>query len=93
MHCSAKSGNATEARVVVFPADPSAGIEDGRALRCRTAAALSDAEICNLDTVYKMCWPANENPIKALEAVGFDRNLNPASTANGQFFGRGVDSG
>lgn len=79
-------GRATNARVIVFPADSEAGVHDGRALCYRTAAALTDAQITTLDRVYKQRWPSNENAIKSLVAVGFDRNLDrtlDATTSRG----------
>lgn len=69
-------GRASTPRVIVFPADPAAGAHNGRALRYRTAASLSDTQITTLDQVYKERWPSNEHPIKSLVAVGFDRNLD-----------------
>lgn len=66
----------TAPTVVIFPARPRKGPEEGRALRYRTAAALSAAQLGTLDAVYKARWPSNENPIKALVASGFDRNLD-----------------
>jgi hypothetical protein len=74
--CDAARGRTTAPRVVVFPADPGAGTQDGRALRYRTAAELSDQELPTMDGVYKARWPGNEHPIKALVAVGFGRNLD-----------------
>ncbi len=61
---------------VIFPAHPRKGRSSTRALRYRTAARLTDAELRKLDRVYKTPWPSNENPIKARIAVGFDRNLD-----------------
>jgi hypothetical protein len=72
--------------VVIFPARPAQGPSSGRALRYRTAATLTDAQLRTLDEVYKARWPSNENPIKALIAVGFDRNLDrtlDATTSRG----------
>jgi hypothetical protein len=74
--CTVALGRMRPPRTVVFPAHPDAGTDDGRALRYRTAAALTDAQITTLDQVYKARWPGNEHPIKALVAVGFDRNLD-----------------
>lgn len=74
--CDGPRGAACAPRVLVFPAHPEAGSEDGRALRYRLAADLADAEVCIVNEVYKARWPSNENPIKALVAVGFDRNLD-----------------
>lgn len=62
--------------VVIFPAHPERGEDDGRALRYRLATTVSPSTLRTLDTFYKDRWPANENPIKALVAVGFDRNLD-----------------
>jgi hypothetical protein len=61
---------------VIFPAHPDKGRASTQALRYRTGAPLSKDELRNLDRVYKTRWPSNENPIKALVAVGFDRNLD-----------------
>jgi hypothetical protein len=41
---------------------------------------LSKPELRTLDQVYKTRWPRNENVIKALVAVGFDRNLDRGLT-------------
>lgn len=72
---------------IVYPAQPAKGLESGRAITYRTAAHLSDAQVTTLDKVYKQRWPSNENPIKALVAVGFganlDRNVTP-TTSRGQ---------
>lgn len=74
-------------RIIVFPARPEKGQQDGRAIVYRTAAAVSDEQIQALDEVYKARWPNNENPIKALKAVGFgvnrDRTLE-RTTSSGQ---------
>jgi hypothetical protein len=68
----------------VFPAHPERGDASGSSLIYRTAAALEASELTALDEAYKSRWPNNENPIKALVAVGFDRNLDrtldPASS-------------
>jgi len=61
---------------VIFPARPDKGRASTRALRYRTGAPLPKPALRNLDRVYKTRWPCNENPIKALVAVGFDRNLD-----------------
>jgi hypothetical protein len=61
---------------IIFPAHPRKGRASTRALRYRTAARLTRSELRKLDRVYKTRWPSNENPIKALIAVGFDRNLD-----------------
>jgi hypothetical protein len=65
---------------VIFPAHPEKGRTSTRALRYRTGAPLSKDELRDLDNVYKTRWPCNENPIKALIAVGFDRNLDRGLT-------------
>ncbi len=65
---------------VIFPAHPDKGRTSTRALRYRTGAPLSKDELRDLDNVYKTRWPGNENPIKALVAVGFDRNLDHGLT-------------
>jgi hypothetical protein len=65
---------------VIFPAHPDKGRASTRALRYRTGAPLSKDELRNLDRVYKARWPSNENSIKALVAVGFDRNLDRGLT-------------
>jgi hypothetical protein len=65
---------------VIFPAHPDKGRTSTKALRYRTGAPLSKDELRELDRVYKTRWPCNENPIKALIAVGFDRNLDRGMT-------------
>jgi len=65
---------------VIFPAQPNKGRASTRALRYRTAAPLPKPTLRKLDTFYKSRWPSNENPIKALVAVGFDRNLERGLT-------------
>jgi len=65
---------------VIFPAHPDKGRTSTKALRYRTGASLSKDELRDLDRVYKTRWPCNENPIKALIAVGFDRNLDRGMT-------------
>lgn len=67
-------GRLIEPRVVIFPARPEQGDANGRGVVYRTAAALSAEQIEELDRTYKARWPNNENPIKALVAVGFGRN-------------------
>ena len=80
-------GQARMAVKIVFPARPSQGRENGRAIVYRTGAEVSDEELMRLDEVYKARWPHNENAIKALIAVGFeanlDRTLSP-TTSRGQ---------
>jgi hypothetical protein len=65
---------------VIFPAHPDKGRSSTQALRYRTGAPLSNDELRELDRVYKTRWPCNENAIKALVAVGFDRNLDRGMT-------------
>lgn len=65
---------------VIFPAHPEKGRASTKALRYRTGAPLTEDELRQLDQVYKTRWPSNENPIKALIAVGFDRNLDRGLT-------------
>ena len=65
---------------VIFPAHPSKGRASTQALRYRTGAPLPKAALRTLDRVYKTRWPSNENAIKALVAVGFDRNLDRGLT-------------
>jgi hypothetical protein len=65
---------------VVFPAHPDKGRTSTKALRYRTGRPLSKTVLRKLDRVYKSRWPCNENPIKALVAVGFDRNLDRGLT-------------
>jgi hypothetical protein len=62
--------------VVVFPAHPERGRRATKALRYRCGVPLSKPELGALDQLYKTRWPCNENAIKALVAVGFDRNLD-----------------
>lgn len=69
-------GRITEPRRVIFPARPEQGDDNGRAVVYRTAARLSGEQIEDLDGTYKARWPNNENPIKALVAVGFGCNLD-----------------
>jgi hypothetical protein len=66
---------------VIFPAHPDKGRTSTKALRYRTGAPLSKDDLRDLDHVYKTRWPCNENPIKALIAVGFDRNLDRGMTS------------
>jgi hypothetical protein len=65
---------------VIFPAHPRKGRASSRALRYRTGAPLAKAQLRRLDRVYKTRWPSNENAIKALVAVGFDKNLDRGLT-------------
>jgi len=65
---------------VIYPARPQKGRGSSRALRYRTGAPLPKTDLRRLDRVYKSRWPSNENPIKALVAVGFDRNLDRGLT-------------
>jgi hypothetical protein len=66
--------------LVIFPAHPDKGRASTKALRYRTGRPLSKGMLRKLDRVYKTRWPANENAIKALVAVGFDRNLDRGLT-------------
>lgn len=68
-------GRVVAPRTIVFPARPNQP-EDGRAIEYRTAAELTRAQVEGLDETYKARWPNNENPIKALQAVGFGANLD-----------------
>jgi hypothetical protein len=70
----------TSPEMVIYPAHPAKGRRATQALRYRTGAALSKPELRTLDQVYKTRWPSNENAIKALVAVGFDRNLDRGLT-------------
>jgi hypothetical protein len=70
----------TTPQEVIFPAQPHKGRASVRALRYRTGVPLAKREVRELDRVYKTRWPNNENPIKALVAVGFDRNLDRGLT-------------
>ena len=65
---------------IIYPAQPRKGRASTRSLRYRTGARLTKAELRRLDRVYKTRWPSNENPIKALVAAGFDRNLDRGLT-------------
>lgn len=65
---------------VIFPAHPEWGRVSTKALRYRVGAPLPKADLRTLDRVYKKRWPCNENPIKALIAVGFDCNLDRGLT-------------
>jgi hypothetical protein len=73
---------------VIFPAHPDKGRSSAKALRYRTNATLPEAELQELDLRYKTRWPCNENTIKALIAVGFDRNLDRGLTPTSS---RGTD--
>jgi hypothetical protein len=66
--------------VVIFPAHPDKGRASTKALRYRTGRPLPKGMLRKLDRVYKTRWPSNENAIKALVAVGFDRNLDRGLT-------------
>lgn len=66
--------------LVVYPAHPDKGRRATKALRYCCGAPLSKPELRALDRVYKTRWPCNENAIKALVAVGFDRNLDRGLT-------------
>ena len=65
---------------VIFPAHPHKGRTSTKALRYRTGKPLPKAVLRKLDRFYKTRWPCNENSIKALVAVGFDRNLDRGLT-------------
>jgi len=65
---------------VIFPAHPSKGGPSTKALRYRTGRRLAKARLRKLDRFYKTRWPSNENAIKALVSVGFDRNLDRGLT-------------
>lgn len=65
---------------VIFPAHPHKGRTSTKALRYRTGKPLPKSMLRKVDRVYKTRWPGNENPIKALVAVGFDRNLDRSLT-------------
>jgi hypothetical protein len=73
---------------VIFPAHPRKGRASTKALRYRTGAPLSEADLRRVDRVYKQRWPRNENPIKGLVAVGFHRNLDRGLTRTSS---RGTD--
>ena len=81
------SGQARLPVTIVFPARPSQGLGNARAIRYRTAADVGNEALKTLDEVYKTRWPNNENAIKALIAVGFDANLDRTlspTTSRGQ---------
>ena len=65
---------------VIFPAHPDKGVTSTKALRYRTGRPLSKARLRQLDRFYKTRWPSNENTIKVLVSVGFDRNLDRGLT-------------
>jgi len=65
---------------VIFPAHPHKGRTSTKALRYRTGKPLPQAVLRKLDRFYKTRWPCNENSIKALVAVGFNRNLDRGLT-------------
>jgi hypothetical protein len=70
----------TSPEVVVYPAHPERGRRATKALRYRCGVPLSKPELRALEQIYKTRWPCNENAIKALVAVGFDRNLDRGLT-------------
>jgi hypothetical protein len=74
------SGRGCSPEVVVYPAHPERGRRATKALRYRCGMPLSKPELRTLDQVYKTRWPSNENAIKALVAIGFDRNLDRGLT-------------
>ena len=82
------SSNGLRPQIIIFPAHPQKGRASTRSLRYRTAASHTKANLRRMDEVYKARWPGNENPIKALIAVGFDRNLDRGLTLTTS---RGVD--
>lgn len=63
-------------REIIFPAHPEKGLHCSKALRYKTTAILDEEQLMKLDQVYKTRWPNNENGIKDLVAVGFNRNLD-----------------
>jgi hypothetical protein len=65
---------------VIFPAHPDKGRRSRKALRYRTGRPVSKRRLRHMDRFYKTRWPSNENPIKALIAVGFDHNLDRGLT-------------
>ena len=65
---------------VIFPAHPDKGRRSRQALRYRTGRPVGKARLRQMDRFYKTRWPSNENPIKALIAVGFARNLDRGLT-------------
>jgi hypothetical protein len=65
---------------IIFPAHPDKGRASTKALRYRTGRPLPKGMLRKLDRVYKTRWPSNENAIKALVAVGFDRNFDRGLT-------------
>ena len=86
--CDEVRGRAAEPQVIVFPARPEQGEANGESLRYRTAATLTTSEIETLNDVYKTRWANNENPIKGLVGVGFDRNRDRTLDATSS---RGAD--
>jgi hypothetical protein len=62
---------------VIFPAHPDKGRRSRKALRYRTGRPVGKARLRQMDRFYKTRWPSNENPIKALVAVGFDHPILP----------------
>ena len=75
-----RSAKGSTPEEVIFPAHPRKGTASTKALRYRTGRPLNKTRLRTLDDVYKSRWPCNENPIKALVAVGFDRNLDRGLT-------------
>jgi hypothetical protein len=74
------SPHGSSPEVVIYPAHPEKGRRATKALRYRCGVPLSKPELRTLDQVYKTRWPCNENTIKALVAIGFDRNLDRGLT-------------
>lgn len=56
--------------VPAHPGDPDAV----RAIRFRSAVALTEAELLGLNALYKSRWPSMENELKGLQSRGFGRN-------------------
>ena len=61
---------------IIFPAHPEKGRGCPKALQYRTAAELTQAELLNMDQLYKQRWPSMENQIKAAISSGFGANLD-----------------
>jgi hypothetical protein len=59
--------------VIVVPANPDdAGATRG--IRFRSAVMFSEAELLELNAIYKSRWPWMENELKSGQALGFGRN-------------------
>lgn len=63
-------------REIIFPAHPEKGMQSTKALRYKTTATFEESDLRNIAGYYKTRWPNNENAIKDVISVGFDKNLD-----------------